>query len=276
MVKFTIITPCFNAEELIEETIQSVLNQSALRKGLCTLEYIIVDGKSSDKTLERIRDITGLHPAVTVISEKDAGMYDALAKGIMRGTGDIYGYLNAGDYYSPHAFEILLELFEKEKVAWITGLHVSYNSKSYLVWCDLPFRYRKRFFSCGYYNAKKLPFVMQEATFWRKKLNSLIDLQRLSRFKLAGDYYLWHQFSGSEDLKIVSAYLGGFKVHQGQLSQNIMNYYKEMDSIVSKPSLFDLALYYFDIIIWKMPFRVKKFFNQEGLFYYDHKDERFK
>lgn len=88
--KFSIITVTYNAGELLEDTIQSVITQTYKN-----IEYIIIDGKSTDNTLEII-DRYRNH-IQTVVSEPDKGLYDAMNKGIAKATGDYICFLNAGD-----------------------------------------------------------------------------------------------------------------------------------------------------------------------------------
>ncbi|ETX12588.1 glycosyl transferase [Marinomonas ushuaiensis DSM 15871] len=92
-MKITIITVCFNSATTIRDTIESVKSQDYKN-----IEYIIVDGKSTDNTL----DIINEYPEVVsvIISEKDNGLYDAMNKGIELATGDIIGILNSDDFYS--------------------------------------------------------------------------------------------------------------------------------------------------------------------------------
>lgn len=91
-MKVSIITVVFNGERTIRDCIESVLGQS-----YGNIEYIIVDGKSTDKTPEIVRNY-GTKIAV-FISEKDAGIYDAMNKGIAKATGEVIGILNADDFY---------------------------------------------------------------------------------------------------------------------------------------------------------------------------------
>ena len=90
-MKISIITVCFNAEDTIADTIQSVLSQDYE-----DVEYIIVDGKSTDRTLEIIQSY---QKRIKLISEKDQGIYDAMNKGINIANGDVIGILNADDFY---------------------------------------------------------------------------------------------------------------------------------------------------------------------------------
>ncbi|MER0499366.1 glycosyltransferase family 2 protein [Aeromonas hydrophila] len=91
-MKVSIITVCYNSEKTIEDTIRSVAGQTYK-----DIEYIIIDGGSTDQTNEIVKkysDIVSVH-----ISEKDNGLYDAMNKGIKLATGDIIGILNSDDFF---------------------------------------------------------------------------------------------------------------------------------------------------------------------------------
>src|ERR1035437_3143214 len=92
-MKVSIITVCFNSADTIEATIQSVLNQD-----YGDVEYILVDGKSTDKTISIIEKYKSR--ITKVISEKDDGIYFAINKGIYVATGDVVGILHADDFYA--------------------------------------------------------------------------------------------------------------------------------------------------------------------------------
>lgn len=104
-IKISLITVVFNGEKHIGSTIESVLNQTHP-----AIEYIVVDGKSTDGTLEVIGSYPGIHQ---VISEPDRGLYDAMNKGMKAATGDYVWFLNAGDQiYSTDTVERMLEGME--------------------------------------------------------------------------------------------------------------------------------------------------------------------
>lgn len=271
MKKISIITPCRNAARFIGETVESVIGQTALFSGRAELEYIVCDGNSSDGTPDIVRSYG--NKSIKIVSEPDAGMYDALSKGLRLASGEIVAYLNAGDFYNKHAFDIVLDLFESKKISWLTGYRAVYSESSYLVGADLPYRFRKEFFDCGFY-CWRLPMVQQESTFWSSSLNSLIDHDRLSQFKYAGDYYLWWLFSKQTELKIVKAFLGGWRVHQGQLSENSSEYVREMETLLRKPSARDQALSLVDKFLGYCPTKIKKRFNKDGLFTFDHEHQQ--
>jgi glycosyltransferase involved in cell wall biosynthesis len=92
--KISVITPCFNSMRTIAETLRSVSEQQYLN-----LEHIVIDGGSTDGTLELLRQAPGL----TWTSERDGGIYDAINKGIRRASGEIIGILNSDDRYRPGA-----------------------------------------------------------------------------------------------------------------------------------------------------------------------------
>lgn len=104
-LKISIITVCFNSEEFIKDAIDSVLNQT-----YSNIEYIIIDGGSSDRTVEIVKSYGS--KITKFISEKDKGIYDAMNKGINNSTGDIIAILNSDDFYdNPNVISNIVECF---------------------------------------------------------------------------------------------------------------------------------------------------------------------
>ncbi len=267
-MKFTVIIPCRNAEKYITETVNSILNQSAVLSKRAILELIICDGKSTDSTTEILHALLDSRNEAYILSEIDSGMYDALAKGLRLCSGDIISYINAGDFYSSFAFDIVINIFKNSTARWITGANIAYNDKSQFVRYELPFRYRRSLIRHGAYG-RLLPFIQQESIFWKSTLNATLDLSILSKYKYAGDYYIWKQFSSREELKIVDSYLSGFRHHAGQLSENLDAYFHELKSMVEPIGILHYIQIMLDKILWSCPAGVKKLFNQNGLFRYD-------
>jgi glycosyltransferase len=115
MLKVSVITVCYNSAETIESTIKSVLSQT-----YTSIEYIIVDGKSTDSTLSIIEKYKS--KIAKIISEKDNGIYDALNKGIASATGDIVAIIHADDFYtSNEVIADIVRVFEKEQVDCVYG-----------------------------------------------------------------------------------------------------------------------------------------------------------
>lgn len=261
-LKFSIITVSYNSVNTIEETILSVLN-----KNYKNFEYIIIDGGSTDGTVDIIKKYSDR--LAYWVSEPDKGMYDALAKGFERVTGDICAYINADDFYQKYAFEVLNDVFQNGKVNWVTGINTIYNDKSQIVSVKIPYKYRKNFIVKGLYNGRNMPYIQQEATFWRSKLLKIVDFVKFRQFKYAGDYYLWSCFAKKYDLDIVMSVLSGFRKHSGQLSENANAYYDEMQSIVTQKAYFcDYALAFFDRIRSGFSVRLNK-----KIIKYNHKNK---
>lgn len=119
-VKVSIITVVYNCEKTISRTIESVLNQTYTE-----IEYLILDGMSTDNTLEiaksyipRFAETEG--KTLTVLTREDKGMYDALNKGAQLVNGELVGQINADDFYETNAVEKMVELYTKENYdcAW--------------------------------------------------------------------------------------------------------------------------------------------------------------
>lgn len=103
----SVVTPVYNAEKFIKGCILNVIEQN------CTqVEHIIVDGKSTDKTVDIIKEYADKYEHIRWISEKDDGQSDAMNKGIAMAKGEILSFLNVDDYYSPNVLNRVLELFQ--------------------------------------------------------------------------------------------------------------------------------------------------------------------
>ena len=267
--RFSIVTPCFNAERYLAETIDSVLAQRAWREGRVELELLICDGGSTDGTLAIARSYEERYPEVRVLSRPDNGMYEALARGLGLVTGDVLAYLNAGDYYAPQAFDIVDAVMGAGGVDWVTGYRVTYNELSQVVHVRLPYRFRSRFFACGYHGLV-LPFVQQESTFWSRRVHEAIPLDELAAYRYAGDHLLWLHLSRVTELAIVQGWLGGFKVHRGQKSENLSGYLEELRGMVGRPRLLDRVLVQLDRLLWSGPDAWKLAWNARGIFVFDH------
>lgn len=100
----SIITVCYNSEKTIEQTVKSVLNQTYKN-----YEYVIIDGKSTDATLEILKRYEPLFEGkMKIISESDRGIYDAMNKGIEEAHGELIGIINSDDYYENNAIELMV------------------------------------------------------------------------------------------------------------------------------------------------------------------------
>jgi glycosyltransferase involved in cell wall biosynthesis len=115
--RISIVTPTYNSVHYLEQTIRSVIEQ-----GYPNLEHIVVDGGSTDGTL----DILSAHPHVRWISEPDSGQADALNKGFRIATGDLVAWLNSDDAYLPNALKSVAQAFLRLPEADLIHGDVSY------------------------------------------------------------------------------------------------------------------------------------------------------
>lgn len=229
MTRICVFVPVKNGMPLIQDTIGSIIKQTAFRDLQVTL--CICDGQSSDGTLRYAKEIEGKCKEVGIkyvlVSRADRGMYDGMSYA-METVGldhDIYCYINAGDYFAPYAFREVALLFRR-RIQWVTGLNAYYNQRGVLTRTVLPVAYPGDLIRQGFFGAL-LPFIQQESTFWSVGLQAKIDLRRLAGYRFAGDAYLWYTFSQFETLVIAKAWLSGFRQHEGQLSAARMAEYRQ-------------------------------------------------
>jgi hypothetical protein len=222
----TIITPTYNSERYLEATIQSVLNQN-----YPALEYIIIDGGSTDSTLDIIRRYAS-HLAYWV-SEPDNGMYDALQKGFARSTGQIMAWLNSDDMYPTWTLHTVASIFsDLPHVDWITSIRpIIWNKEGLAVEAMALLGYSKRTFFHGEhlpnYDGFTLEVIQQESTFWRRSLWDTAGATLNRAMRYAGDFELWARFYQHSELIGVRTPLGGFRLHGNQLSQTAAAAYQQ-------------------------------------------------
>lgn len=114
IMKITIITVCFNSVRTIERTIRSVIEQD-----YDDLEYIVIDGGSTDGTIDIIKKYQ--NKIYAWISEPDDGIYDAMNKGLQRASGEIFAFLNSDDYYAAHVLSSVKEYFKESSADLVSG-----------------------------------------------------------------------------------------------------------------------------------------------------------
>lgn len=123
MITLSIITVCYNSGSTIRDTIESVFGQTHP-----DIEYIIIDGASTDNTLEIVSEYRGR--ISKIVSEPDSGIYDAMNKGIALATGDVVGILNSDDFYADtHVLEDIADVFTNSNVDCVYGDLVYVDAK---------------------------------------------------------------------------------------------------------------------------------------------------
>ena len=156
--KISIVTPSFNQSRYLEDTIVSVLDQN-----YPNLEYVIIDGGSNDGSTEIIRRYENhLHYWV---SEKDKGHGNAINKGFSHTSGEIMGWINSDDKYTPWSLEVIAEIFTLfPHVDWIVGYNSWWNEKGAMTSASRVHKNAVDFLLGNY------KWVQQESVFWRRSL----------------------------------------------------------------------------------------------------------
>jgi glycosyltransferase involved in cell wall biosynthesis len=184
--KISIVTPSYNQGEFIEETIRSVLLQ-----GYPNLEYIIIDGGSTDNTIEIIKKY---EPWITYwVSEKDQGQSHAINKGFEKATGEIMGWLNSDDMHYMNALSNIVRFYKPGPVLWMGKDCVLAEGKiDYHTNCaailskQVPIRWEHILFF--------QVIIPQVSVFWSRELWKKVD-QYIANYYLAMDYDLWLRMS---------------------------------------------------------------------------------
>jgi glycosyltransferase len=177
-MRVSIITPVFNAEGTICETIKSVIDQ-----GYKNIEYIVIDGNSTDATLKMISQYKDW--ITKMVSEPDQGIYDALNKGIRMSSGNIIGILHAGDLYAHNrVIERVVEGFEKHNGEGCYGdlqyVHRIDPNRIIRYWKSSPYKDGK--FKSGWMPPHPTFFLKREIYERYGAFNE--------EFRIAGDYEL--------------------------------------------------------------------------------------
>jgi glycosyltransferase involved in cell wall biosynthesis len=203
--KISIVTPSLNQGEFIEQTIRSVLSQE-----YPNLEYIVMDGGSTDNTLNILRSYAD---RVQWVSEKDTGQTNAINKGLQRAGGEIVAYLNADDLLLPGALHKVAQAFmEYPKAMWVTGrCRIITESgretrKPITAYKNLWLRFHhpSLLFITDY--------ISQPATFWRSRLlDELGYFDESLHYALDYEYFL--RLNARFPLQILAQELAAFRVH---------------------------------------------------------------
>jgi glycosyltransferase involved in cell wall biosynthesis len=184
--KLSIITPSLNQGDFIERTIRSVLDQ-----GYENLEYLIVDGGSTDSSLETIRRYEDR--ISWWVSEPDEGQTDALNKGLARATGDVIAYVNSDDYYLPGAFDAALGALERSGAPWVVGaarVFDEHDRPIEEVWRPEPLQASEVAAPRGRHWWMLAPWgAPQPSTFWRRHV-----FERIGDFRRDMDYVFDTEF----------------------------------------------------------------------------------
>jgi len=213
----SIITPSLNQGTFIERTIRSVQDQEVA----LPVEYIVVDGGSTDNTLDILKRYSD---RIRWVSEKDSGQSDALNKGIAMASGSIIGYLNSDDIYLPGALQKIAGKFVLHpKTNWVYGMAkmIDDQEKETRKWISW---YKSKKSGTFKYNRLLVEnYISQPAVFFRKEAFYEAGGFDLS-LHYAMDYDLWIRLARISPPLVLQDDLAAFRI-QSQ-SKSIKNYKK--------------------------------------------------
>ena len=202
--KISIVTPSYNQAAYLEQSIKSVLDQD-----YDGLEYVIIDGGSSDKSIDVIKRYE--KKLSYWVSEPDAGHADGINKGFAHTHAEIMGWINSSDVYYPWTLKTVVQIFnDLPSVKWISGIPTLVSNEA------IPKRikpdYRNAYdFLSGHYN-----WLQQESIFWRRSLWDEVGGKLNTNLKYACDFELWLRFFQKTSLYFVNTIFAGFRTHENQ------------------------------------------------------------
>lgn len=232
-LKISVVTVCYNMAQYIETTIKSVLLQ-----GYPNLEYIIIDGGSTDGTQQIIEKYKG--KLAYYVSEPDNGMYDAINKGFSKATGDIIAWINADDVYMPWTLQTVNDVFTKyPETLWLGGKYAFLNENGTLAQIFPKTSIRSSKDICnGWCREGVLGPLQQESMFWRKELYTESGGLDTS-YRYAGDFELWMRFAKHANLTKIDLPLAAFRKRKTSLSKaGKEKYDEEINKAINKKPKF--------------------------------------
>jgi glycosyltransferase involved in cell wall biosynthesis len=241
---FNIVTPVFNGEKFLDQSILSVVSQA----GPFTIRYHVQDGGSKDRTLEILaawksrlaRDFPVFCEGIefSFASAPDRGLYDAVNRGFAAcayANADAMAWIGSDDRFEPGAFATVEEIFRDfPDIDWLTGRTTVISEAGPMLCMPPPiYAFPRKAIAAGIFDGRFVTHcIEQEATFWRPRLWQKaggVD----PNFRLAGDFDLWRRFARQTDLVSVDAILGCFRVRAGQLTTDLARYRAEIDASLS-------------------------------------------
>lgn len=216
-LKISVVTPSFNQGIFLEETIKSVLSQN-----YPNLEYVVIDGGSTDNSVDIIKKYQShLH---YWCSKPDKGHADAINRGFSHTSGEIMAWINSDDKYLPWTFTIVNKIFRQfPQVNWLVGFNSWWNDEGVLINAEK--RPKNIYdFLLGNYG-----WIQQESVFWRRSLWEKAGGYINQDMKLMVDGELWCRFFLLDELYSIDCILGGYRLHStNRAKDNLANCMAEM------------------------------------------------
>ncbi len=195
--------------------------RSILEQDYPNIEYIVIDGGSTDGSVDRIKSYA--QRLTYWESAPDDGQYDAIQKGFARARGEIMGWLNSDDKLCPWAIRTFVTVFRQcPQIEWLTSAEQIFWSRAgfpaHLWRID---GYARNAFFRGRNLDRDHYFrfhTMQEVTYWRRSLWEKSGAHMDTSLRLAGDFELWSRFWQHAPLATMNALVGGYRMYHGTKS----------------------------------------------------------
>jgi glycosyltransferase involved in cell wall biosynthesis len=251
-MKFSVVTPSLNQGAFVERTIRSVLQQ----KGDFDLEYIIIDGGSTDSTV----DIVGKYrDRVRFISESDKGQSNAINKGFRIATGDVLAWLNSDDTYEPGALDTIANVFRNQDVAWCFGYCRIIDEHDKEIRRPITAYKIAQSRRCSFNRLLRRDFIPQPACFFSRDAYSKIgELDETLSYSMDYDYWLrlWKHYKPYP----IYSYLANFRWHLkskngGAFSRAAYETYLTAKRHAPANARFDIFLHYIHFCMLRILYR---------------------
>ncbi len=210
--KISIVTPTLNQGQFIEETIRSVIFQN-----YPNLQYIIIDGGSTDNTVDVIKKYDKYIDYW--VSEKDLGQSDAINKGLSKCNGDIFNWINSDDSYEENAFRTIAGYFMEEDIDLLVAREFRFYNKSYKTLAS------GSVLTNDFEQTILTGQIDQPSTFWRREtITSLGNLDVDMHYAMDADMWMRYLLAnGPKKIKKTGDAIVNFRLHSASKTVNCMN-----------------------------------------------------
>ncbi|MEO0452397.1 MAG: glycosyltransferase [Pseudomonadota bacterium] len=219
----SIVTPVLNGAAYIRCLIASLKAQS-----FQSWEHIIIDGGSSDGTIDAVTSAYSDDQRLVLVEKPGAGIYASVITGLQIARGEILGWQNADDVYTPWALAAVEAFQKRTSASWLTGLPGCWDSDETLRFVRPYGWYPRALIRRGWFHAELLGFIQQESIFFTKgAFESLLDFERnsVADAVLAGDFLLWKRLARSQRLEVLPTVVSGFRRHRENRSHKKFEQY---------------------------------------------------
>jgi glycosyltransferase involved in cell wall biosynthesis len=229
--RFFVVTPVLNGAKYLPAALASIEAQ-----GFTDWTHYVVDGGSSDGTVEITQKSMETEPRRRLICGTDRGLYDALFKGFAAieaeglADDDICLWLNADDYLAPWAFATMRQAFDMFNADWVTGQPGRWDAQGRLVLVEPKGWYPRWCIAHGWFNSHCLGSIQQESTFFTARLLRQLPpdiIESIRSTRMAGDFLLWRALARLRSLRAAPTLIGGFRSHSTNLSIEGVEHYSQ-------------------------------------------------